>query len=381
MVKPVRKNSNKNPPVFSHEFIIQNHADIVSCVAMVIVVGLMVQATSPIASIFITLQHNVTEAGEIPLYSPGIKDWAAVFFYSLICIVVHAIIQEYVLDKVSKRLHLSKSKLAIFTNSGQLAVFYLASTVWGFDIVIRERYIPDISLLWTDYPAPLSFMMKLYLIIQLAYSLHEIPELYFQRTKKEEYVSRAVNSLSSLVLVSIPYFLNFNRLLLCLLVLDHISELVLHISQLIQTVDRDDKFTKDCIEIYLFSVTGLISKVVLIFSRLGSIILAVLTLWFGLAQGEQQELDIQAGYYNIPAIRLAILGGILALQVYLTFNFINQELAQIAKNKETSGATVIAKSKQRKDKNKKHKKSTNEESDLPEVDQNTNKNLRKQKIK
>lgn len=56
------------------------------------------QATSPIASVFIALQHNVTEAGEIPLYSPGVKDWAAVFFYSLICIVIHAIIQEYALD-------------------------------------------------------------------------------------------------------------------------------------------------------------------------------------------------------------------------------------------------------------------------------------------
>lgn len=56
------------------------------------------QITSPIASIFIVLQHNVTAAGGIPLYSPGVRDWAAVFFYSLICIVVHAIIQEYVLD-------------------------------------------------------------------------------------------------------------------------------------------------------------------------------------------------------------------------------------------------------------------------------------------
>lgn len=43
MVKPIRKNSNKNPPILSHEFIIQNHADIVSCVAMVFVIGLMVQ--------------------------------------------------------------------------------------------------------------------------------------------------------------------------------------------------------------------------------------------------------------------------------------------------------------------------------------------------
>lgn len=38
-----RKSSNKNPPILSHEFVIQNHADIVSCVAMVFVVGLMVQ--------------------------------------------------------------------------------------------------------------------------------------------------------------------------------------------------------------------------------------------------------------------------------------------------------------------------------------------------
>lgn len=46
MVKPVRKSSTKNPPILSHEFIIQNHADIVSCVAMVFVVGLMVQVSN-----------------------------------------------------------------------------------------------------------------------------------------------------------------------------------------------------------------------------------------------------------------------------------------------------------------------------------------------
>jgi translocating chain-associated membrane protein 1 len=38
-----RKSSNKNPPILSHEFFIQNHADIVSCIAMVFVIGLMVQ--------------------------------------------------------------------------------------------------------------------------------------------------------------------------------------------------------------------------------------------------------------------------------------------------------------------------------------------------
>lgn len=243
MVKPVRKNSNKNPPILSHEFIIQNHADIVSCVAMVFVIGLMIQvsrffiqkigekrshmllqATSPLASVFIALQHNVTEAGEIPLYSPGLKDWAAVFFYSLICIVIHAIIQEYGLDvrltllisifitkfnfqKISKKLHLSKSKLAVFSTSGQLTVFYLISAFWGADIALKERYLPEIARLWSDYPASMPFLVKLYIIIQLAYSLHELPELYFQRVKREEYSAKAVQSIVTLILVAIPYFL------------------------------------------------------------------------------------------------------------------------------------------------------------------------------
>ncbi|KAF2903461.1 hypothetical protein ILUMI_02723 [Ignelater luminosus] len=366
MVKPVRKSSNKNPPILSHEFIIQNHADIVSCIAMVFVIGLMVQATSPIASIFIALQHNVTEAGEIPLYQPGVKDWAAVFFYSLICIVVHAIIQEYVLDKISKKLHLSKSKLAVFTTSGQLAVFYAISTAWGLDVIIfREHYIPDVNLLWADYPAPLSFMMKLFLIVQLAYCLHELPELYFQRTKKEEYASKAAHSLAALVLIAVPYFLNFNRLLICLLVLHYISELIHHISQLIQTVDKEEKFTK---------ATRLVSSVVLVLARLGSVVLAVVTLWYGLALGEQKELDVQTGYFNTAPVRLAILAGILILQLYHTFNFISQEVARVRESK--SFTTVQRTKPQKKDKYKKSKRASVEESDLPEVDQNTNKNLR-----
>jgi len=43
MAVPRRGKTNKSPPIFSHEFIIQNHADIVSCVAMVLVIGLMFQ--------------------------------------------------------------------------------------------------------------------------------------------------------------------------------------------------------------------------------------------------------------------------------------------------------------------------------------------------
>ena len=42
----IKKKTTKNPPVLSHEFVVQNHADIVSCVAMVFLLGLMFEVGS-----------------------------------------------------------------------------------------------------------------------------------------------------------------------------------------------------------------------------------------------------------------------------------------------------------------------------------------------
>lgn len=142
-IKGRKSAANKNLPVLSHEFVIQNHADIVSCVAMVIVIGLMVQVsgfvgaeflppdayalgpdghfvlrpsikisfffffflsfqlTSPVSSLFVALQYaQAAEQNQnvLQTYGTGLKDLFAIFFYFLICIIFHAIIQEYVLD-------------------------------------------------------------------------------------------------------------------------------------------------------------------------------------------------------------------------------------------------------------------------------------------
>ncbi|PIO56474.1 hypothetical protein TELCIR_22126, partial [Teladorsagia circumcincta] len=35
------RHKKTTPPIFSHEFVIQNHGDIMSCVLMVFIVGLM----------------------------------------------------------------------------------------------------------------------------------------------------------------------------------------------------------------------------------------------------------------------------------------------------------------------------------------------------
>ena len=171
-----RPRTTKNPPILSHEFVIQNHADIVSCVAMVFVVGLMFQATSPIASLFVALQHNVTgttnetevQEDQMIMYTHGAKDISCVFFYTLICIVIHAVIQEYVLDKLNRKMHLSKVKHSKFNESGQLLIFYFVSAAWGADLIVRESFA-NINSLWEGYPhASLSFVGKFYFIIQLA---------------------------------------------------------------------------------------------------------------------------------------------------------------------------------------------------------------------
>ena len=70
------------------------------------------------ASLFIALHHNVTlpievspgRSVDMTFYTSGLRDAPAVFFYLLIAVVMHQIIQEYMLDKVNRKLHLSKVK-------------------------------------------------------------------------------------------------------------------------------------------------------------------------------------------------------------------------------------------------------------------------------
>ena len=99
------------------------------------------------ASLFIALHHNVSvpvevapgQIQDIVHYPAGIKDLPAIFFYLLIAIVMHQIIQEYLLDRVNRKLHLSKIKHTKFNESGQLMSFYIVSLLWAGDIIMREN--------------------------------------------------------------------------------------------------------------------------------------------------------------------------------------------------------------------------------------------------
>lgn len=74
--------------------------------------------------------------GETVHYHYGPKDLVTISFYIFITIILHAVVQEYILDKISKRLHLSKVKHSKFNESGQLVVFHLSSVIWCFYVVV-----------------------------------------------------------------------------------------------------------------------------------------------------------------------------------------------------------------------------------------------------
>lgn len=350
-----RKSSNKNPPFLSHEFVIQNHADIVSCVAMVFVVGLMLQATNALASIFIALHHNVTGAdpshenpqGEPYSYTSGWKDGCAVFFYTLICIIMHAILQEYALDKISKKLHLSKFKLSRFNESGQLVVFYAMSFLWGFDVIVREQYFGNMAKLWEGFPEhPMVFLHKLFFIIQLAYYLHMLPELYFQKVKKDEQKAKIQHALGGFFLIGTAYFMGFQRIALVLLTLHYFCEFIAHAFQLVNIFDKEEKFTR----------LRLVHNVVFILTRFATMVLAFLTLFYGIDNVSQIK-------------RSFMLSTVFGLQGYLIFDFISNVLRSKRESSNEQQSERLHKP-AAPAKSEKTKKERKKESDLPEADQN-----------
>merc|ERR1712180_458127 len=382
-IKMVKVKKTKNPPIFSHEFVIQNHADIVACVAMVFVVGLMFQVSSPLASVFIALHHNVSAPVEIQpgvfqdftFYTAGIKDVSAVFFYLLISIVMHAIIQEYLLDKVNKKLHLSKIKHAKFNESGQLLAFYIVSLFWGGDIILRENLM-NVSALWDGYPHNnMTFLFKFFFIIQISYWLHIFPELYFQKTKKEDMPPKIQYATLYLIFITASYMFRFTRLSLVLLVVHYLAEVVFHTCRILAYAEKTSISSK------LYKLGDLL----FVLARLSSVILTVLTFWYGLAQApmEQQVVDMAAGNFNTGLFRLNALVAVCLLQAWLMWNFIMFQVKRMREAKSftvsnAANAAKARKSEQERAKARKARKEQEEErdTDLPEVDQDTKKSLR-----
>nr|CAD7412423.1 unnamed protein product [Timema poppensis] len=213
------------------------------------------------------------------------------------------------------------------------------------------------------------FMTKFFYIIQLSYWLHCYPELYFQKTKKEEMLPRIKYTTLGLFFVLFSYLLNFSRIGIFLLVLHYISEVLFHTARLIYFVDRAENGSK---------AGYLVANVVFVLVRLGSIILAVLTFWYGLSLTTIQEVNFDTGNFNTLFVRMACLFAVCNLQAWLMWNFITFHLKRM---REQSSSQAVARkpkvdkrlaAKKKKDE---HKRS-GEDDELPEVDQNIESSLR-----
>jgi translocating chain-associated membrane protein 1 len=129
----------------------------------------------------------------------------------------------------------------------------LISFLWGVEIVIREQYAENMSKLWTDFPNhPMSFLHKLYFIIQLAYYVHMIPELYFQKVKRDEQGGKIQHSLAGTIAIGFFYFFAFRRIAVVLLTLHYFSEFVSHAFELVEVFDKDEKYAKCKLRVILF---------------------------------------------------------------------------------------------------------------------------------
>merc|ERR1719213_1234544 len=284
------------------------------------------------------MHHNVTAPVEVQpgvlqdltFYTAGLKDIPAVFFYLLISVVMHAIIQEYLLDKVNKKLHLSKVKYGKFNESGQLLAFYIVSLFWGGDIILRENLM-NVSALWEGYPHNnMTFLFKFFFIIQISYWLHVFPELYFQKTQKEDMPAKIQYAILYLTFIVASYVLRFTRLSLVLLVVHYLAETVFHICRILAYSEKTSISSK------LFKLGDLL----FVLARLSSVILSVLTFWFGLAKlpAEQQSLDISNGNFNTGLIRLNSLIAVCFLQAFLMWNFIVFQFKRMRETKNTTSA-------------------------------------------
>ncbi|XP_067410416.1 translocating chain-associated membrane protein 1-like isoform X2 [Emydura macquarii macquarii] len=275
------RRKNKSPAVLSHEFVIQNHADAVSCLAMGLLLGLMFEVTAKYVIIFITVQYNVTyttddKSEPIHFYEYGPKDIATIFFYMLIAIILHAVIQEYILD---------------------------------------EEFMTNPTLLWKDYPhSRMFFQVKFFYVCQIAYWLHALPELYLQKIRKEDIPRQLYYICLYTAHISGAYVLNLQRLGLMLLVPHYLVELIFHASRLFYFSDENKQKG--------FTLWALL----FVMARLLTLTLSVLTFGFGLARVQNPGFSIADGNFNVLTVRMSCLAAICLTQAWMMWKFINFQL-------------------------------------------------------
>merc|ERR1719341_1843644 len=163
--------------------------------------------------------------------------------------------------------------------------------------------------------------------------------------------------------------MRFTRVCLVLLFIHYAVEAVYHTCRILSYLEKSSLAQK------IFKL----GDMMFVLGRLGSVILAVLTFWYGLAKMplEQQVLDLATGNFNTGLIRLNCLIAVCALQAFLMYKFIIFQVQRRREMKSSGGTSAAAaakarKSQQERAKARKEKRENKEdEDDRPEVDQDS----------
>ncbi|XP_014799173.1 PREDICTED: translocating chain-associated membrane protein 1-like 1 [Calidris pugnax] len=314
------RRKKKSPAVLSYEFVIQNHADIAIFLVICLLLGFTFEVSAKYAIVFIAVQYSVTcttdgNSKQFLFYESGPKDIATIFFYMLIAINLHAVIQKYILDKINRYLHLSKTEHSKLNESGQLAIFYLFSCIWGATILIAEEFTMNPISLWKYYPhSYMLFQVKFFYICQIAYWLHALPELYFQKVRKEDILRQLCYICLYVIHISGAYILNFQHLGLILMIPHYLVEFSFHASHLFYLSDKNKQKG--------FTVWALLFILV----RLFTLTLSVLAFGFGLARVENPGFPIAEGNCSVLPVRIGCLSVVCLTQVWMMWKFINFQL-------------------------------------------------------
>lgn len=161
--------------------------------------------------------------------------------------------------------------------------------------------------------------MKFFYLCQLAYWLHALPELYFQKVRKEE-IPRQLRCIALYLLhIAGAYLLNLTRLGLILLLLQYLAEFFFHMARLVYFTDENNE--------KLFNVWA----VVFVVTRLFTLTLYILVIGFGLPRVESQALDPERGnffsfLFNNILFRMSVLLLVCLFQASVMWRFIHFQL-------------------------------------------------------
>jgi len=199
-------------------------------------------------------------------------------------------------------------------------------------------------------------MTKFFFIIQMSYWIHVLPELYFQKVKREEISSKITFAGINFLISALIYLLNFSRIGITLLFIDHAINVLFHFSRLMY-FSAKNKLARICFNIY---------NVLFVLARLTAIILSTFVFWFGLKSSSIESINFEEKNFNTPLVRTVSLSATLLLQVWMLWNFIMFHCKKIRENSKSSSIKTTIKPQTRKAKSIKEGSDTEVDRDLRE---------------